>query len=113
VRAERARLLAQQRTAPIPIVVSDIPLLFEAADPAGFDAVVLVDAPEALRRERLLRERGLSPAQADALLGLQLPAGPKRLRSHFVIDNDGSRDTLRERAWQAWRKLISLLRTRA
>ena len=41
------------------IVVSDIPLLFEAADPAAFDAIVLVDAPAAVRRARLLAERGL------------------------------------------------------
>ncbi|HEV8613152.1 MAG TPA: dephospho-CoA kinase [Gemmatimonadales bacterium] len=113
VRAERGRSLEQHRAAPIPIIVSDIPLLFEAADPAGFDAVVLVDAPEALRRERLVRERGLPAQEAEALLGLQLPAGSKRVRSDFVIDNDGTRDALRARAWQVWRKLISLLRERA
>jgi dephospho-CoA kinase len=109
VRAERSRLLAQQTSSRI--IVSDIPLLFEAANPADFDAVVLVDAPEQVRRERLLRERGLSAAEAGALLGLQLPTGPKRLRADFVIDNDGTRDSLRERAWQVWRKLISLART--
>jgi len=113
VRAERAHLLAMMEPGPPGIVVSEIPLLFEAADPAEFDAVILVDAPESLRQERLQRERGLSPSQAEGLLRLQLPSGPKRARSRFVIDNDASRETLRDRAWQVWRKLVSLARERA
>jgi len=95
------------------IVVSDIPLLFEAADPAEFDAVVLVDAPEPQRIGRLMQERGFSREEALALVRLQLPAGPKRLRSDFSIENDQSRELLRDRAWQVWRKLVSLARNRA
>jgi len=113
VRAERARLLASGDGGPHSIVVSEIPLLFEAADPAEFDVVVLVDAPEALRLARLQQERGLSRSEAEALLRLQLPAGPKRERSTFVIDNDASRETLRDRAWRVWRKLVSRARERA
>ena len=113
VQAERRRRLQQSPGDPDQIVVSDIPLLFESSDPAGFDAVVLVDAPESLRRDRLMGERGLARGEAEALLRLQLPAAPKRLRSDFVIDNDQSRDTLRERAWQVWRKLRSRARNRA
>lgn len=113
VRAERQRILEAQQRPKGAIVVSDIPLLFEAADPTGFDAVVLVDAPEPLRLERLRRARGLGEAEALALLRLQLPAGPKRARADFVIENDGSRDTLRTRAWEVWRKLVSRTRNRA
>ena len=113
VRAERARLLAGEAPGPPGIVVSEIPLLFEAADPAEFDAVILVDAPEPLRQERLQRERGLSPSDSEGLLRLQLPSGPKRARSHFVIDNDASHEVLRDRAWRVWRKLVSLARERA
>lgn len=113
VRAERDRLLRLGDGSLVGITVSDIPLLFEAADPAGFDAVVLVDAPEALRLERLQRARGLGRAEAEALLRLQLPAGPKRARSDFVIDNDGSREALRDRAWLVWRKLVARARERA
>ena len=69
VQAERARLLSQAG-AGAEIVVSEIPLLFEAADPAGFDAVVLVDAPEPLRYERLVHSRPLSPHEAAGLLKL-------------------------------------------
>ncbi|MGQ0701816.1 MAG: dephospho-CoA kinase [Gemmatimonadales bacterium] len=113
VLAERERLIEACRHSSCGIIVSDIPLLFEVMDPAGFDAVVLVDAPEPVRLERLRRERGLSPDEARALLGLQLPAGPKRTESDFVIDNDGSRDVLRDRTWLVWRKLVSRARARA
>ena len=92
VEAERRRLLAEARGPADAIVVSDIPLLFEVMDPEGFDAVVLVDAPESLRLERLRRLR----ARAD-----------------FVIDNDSTREALRDRTWLAWRQLRSRARVGA
>jgi dephospho-CoA kinase len=113
VRTERRRLLEQQDRPADAILVSDIPLLFEAADPADFDAVVLVDAPESLRVERLVQQRGLARSEAEALVRLQLPAAEKRLRADLVIENEQSRDVLRERAWEVWRKLRSLARNRA
>lgn len=113
VQAERRRLLEQQDAPAEAILVSDIPLLFEAANPAEFDAVVLVDAPESLRVDRLVQQRGLSRSDAEALLRLQVPAGEKRARSDFVIENDQSREVLRERAWEVWRKLLSRARNRA
>ncbi len=112
VLAERERLLAACREGSSGVVISDIPLLFEVMDPAGFDAVVLVDAPEELRLHRLLEERGIDEAEGRALLGLQLPAGPKRLESDYVIENDGSREALRDHTWAVWRKLVSQARSR-
>jgi dephospho-CoA kinase len=88
------------------IVVSDIPLLFEADDPAGFDAVVLVDAPAEVRRARLA-ERGLSPGEAERLMAAQHPAAAKRARSDFVIDNDGDRATLERAAREVWTALLA------
>jgi dephospho-CoA kinase len=89
------------------IVVSDIPLLFEAADPSAFDVIVLVDAPETLRRSRLLTQRGLSTRDADQMLAAQAPTGPKRERSTYVIDNDGDRATLEARAREVWTQLVA------
>ena len=112
VHAERERLLRDARGRRDEIVVSDIPLLFEVMDPAEFDAVVLVDAPEDCRRERLMRHRGLSREEAGALLAAQLPALGKRPRADFIIDNDAGTEVLRDRAWSVWRKLRSRARTR-
>jgi dephospho-CoA kinase len=89
------------------IVINDIPLLFEVADPAAFDAIVLVDAPEAVRRARLLAQRGLTAEDADRMLGAQAPSGPKRARSTFVIDNDGDRAALEARAHVVWAELVA------
>lgn len=89
------------------VVVSDIPLLFEAADPERFDAVVLVDAPVAVRRARLMAERGLGAAEAEQMLAVQAPSGPKRARSSYVIDNDGDRGRLEERAREVWMRLLA------
>lgn len=113
VEAERQRLLRRAGQARDGVVISDIPLLFEAMDPSKFGAVVLVDAPEAVRLERLAQHRGLSAPEAAALIAAQLPAAEKRARADFIIDNDGSRDLLRERAWQVFRKVLSRARARA
>lgn len=101
----REREMAQARTAGAQVVVHDIPLLFEVLDPAAFDAVVLVDAPAAVRRDRLMRERGLDAAEADALLGAQQDSAGKRPRSTFVIDNAGDLAALEARALDVWRAL--------
>ena len=84
------------------IVVNDIPLLFEVLDPDTFDSVVLVDAPESVRRERLTRERGLSGEDADKLISSQRPSVDKRERSRFVIDNVGALEDLERAAWNVW-----------
>jgi dephospho-CoA kinase len=104
----RAALEAEARGRGDHIVVSDIPLLFEASDPDAFDAVILVDAPAAVRRARLLATRRLDPDDADRMLAAQAPSGPKRARATFVIDNDGDRPALEERTRAVWIELIAL-----
>lgn len=98
VRRRREELLEAARQRGDRMVVSDIPLLFEVLDPDRFDAVVLVDAPPEVRRTRLETQRGLSREEAARMLAAQLPSEPKRRRSHFVIDNDGTLEGLERRA---------------
>jgi len=107
VHRRRLELLAQARARGDRIVVSDIPLLFEADDPAAFDAVVLVDAPEAVRRARLLASRTLSAEEADRLMGAQQPPAPKRLRSDYIIDNDADLAALERAAAAVWQALLA------
>ena len=105
--AERRRaLLAEARRRGDRIVVSDIPLLFEADDPGGFDAVVLVDAPAAVRRARLAA-RGLAAEEIERLMAAQQPAAAKRARSDFVIENDGDRAALERAAREVWAALLA------
>jgi dephospho-CoA kinase len=97
-RQEERRLAARGER----IVVHTIPLLFETGMDDWFDVVVLVDAPAELRRQRMLATRELPVAEADAIIAAQLPAAQKRPRSHYVIDNDGTLEQLRERAEDVW-----------
>ena len=107
VHRRRQALLAAARARGDRIVVSDIPLLFESADPAEFDAIVLVDAPEAVRRARLLATRPLPPEEADRLMAVQLPSTPKRARSDYVIENDGDLPALERAASAVWDALLA------
>lgn len=93
-----------------PIVVSDIPLLYEVGLQDEFDVVVLVDAPASLRVERMVRERGLAVEQAERMVDAQMPAERKRELADVVIDNSGSRGELELRASQVWRSLRKRVR---
>lgn len=88
------------------MIVCDIPLLFEKGMQDAFDAVVLVDAPEDERLRRLTTTRGLTQAEALAMMRAQLPSAPKRARADFVIDNSGTLDALEERADTVWDALL-------
>ena len=105
VHQRRLELVEQARLRGDRIVVSEIPLLFEAADPAAFDAVILVDAPEALRRQRLLASRALTAKEVDRLMAAQKGSAAKRQRSDFVIDNDGDPVSLERSAASVWKAL--------
>jgi dephospho-CoA kinase len=105
VRQAAAALIDDARRAGARLVVSDIPLLFEADDPDRFDAVVLVDAPPAVRRERLMRNRALSAEEADRMMAAQMPSADKRARSSYVIDNATDIASLERAAWAVWTEL--------
>jgi dephospho-CoA kinase len=103
----RRRDLAEAEARGDRIVVHDIPLLFESGDPSEFDATVLVDAPEPLRRARLLATRDLAPGDAERMIAIQLPSAAKRARSDYVIDNDADLATLERRARAVWNALLA------
>ena len=106
VAARRRELVQAARQRGDRIVVSEIPLLFEADDPTGFDAIVLVDAPETVRRARLA-ERGLSAGEAERLMAAQQPAADKRAGSDYVIDNSGDLTALEQSARAVWQALLA------
>jgi dephospho-CoA kinase len=95
------------------IVVNDIPLLFETLEPAAFDAVVLVDAPESLRMTRIVEGRGLSAAEARQIMAAQWPAERKRAwrdsagRGPLIIENSSDLATLERRARVVWDDLAT------
>lgn len=105
VHRRRLKLLEEARARGDRIVVSDIPLLFEVDDPASFDAVVLVDARDSIRRTRLVN-RGLTISEAERMMEAQLASASKRSRSDYVIDNDGDLPALERAAALVWQSLL-------
>jgi dephospho-CoA kinase len=89
------------------VVICDVPLLFEAHLEDSVDHIVIVDAPAAVRRERLIRDRGLSAADADAMIAAQMPSEDKRARADDILDNSGSRDALRDQVDALWQRLTA------
>jgi len=89
------------------IVVCDIPLLFETGLERDCDVVLLVDAPEALRRERLMRDRALTAEQATAMIRSQMPSELKRARADYVIENTGTTEELRHRVDDVWSRIAA------
>ncbi|MBX3133839.1 MAG: dephospho-CoA kinase [Gemmatimonadaceae bacterium] len=103
----RRAALARLRASGATVVVCDIPLLFEAGLESAVDRIILVDAPAAVRKERLIRDRGLSPAEADAMIAAQMPPESKRAQAHHLLDNSGSREALDAQVDALWAELTA------
>ena len=97
--------LAAARARGVPIVLCDIPLLFEANLAGDADSVILVDAPPGVRLDRLEHTRTLNRATAQAMIEAQMPSKEKRALADFVIDNDASIETLRANVDAVWRSV--------
>lgn len=80
----RRTFLADNAAAPL--IVFDIPLLFEKAGQHGLDAVLVVSAPAELQRERVLARPGMTAEKFAQILQLQVPDADKRERADYVID---------------------------
>lgn len=83
-RAER-RFVALARARRAPLVVLDIPLLFESGGVERCDFVLVVSAPLRLQRERVMRRAGMSESRFADILRAQLPDREKRRRADFVV----------------------------
>jgi dephospho-CoA kinase len=86
VRLAETKFLQEAERAGAPIVVLDIPLLFESGSDNRVDATVVVSAPAEMQRARVL-ERGVSLERLEALLARQTPDTEKRQRADFVVDS--------------------------
>ena len=93
VNREREKFLAAH--AAEPLVVLDIPLLFEKGGWNNVDKIAVVSAPPEVQRERVLARPGMTFDKFCRILKLQIPDEEKRARADFVISTGGNFATTR------------------
>ncbi|MEX2502507.1 MAG: dephospho-CoA kinase [Trueperaceae bacterium] len=110
-RVARSREVEDRRLAqadpPPPMIVHDVPLLFETGMDRQMDAVVVVDAPRPLRLHRLAARSGWGEAEIARREAAQWSGARKRAGADLVIDNDASEAILRERVREVWVRLTT------
>jgi dephospho-CoA kinase len=101
------RIVALEEAAPgaDDVVVHDIPLLAESGRGDTFDAVIVVDVPDEIRIERMVRDRGWTREDAESRIAAQAPREDRLAIATHVIDNGGTRDELRARVAQVYDEL--------
>lgn len=107
VRDSRERFLRRHRSRPL--VVFDIPLLFETHGEKSVDGVVVVSAPAWKQRARVLARPGMTPAKFKRIRRLQMPDAEKRRRADHVIDTGTTYDRTRAQV----RRLVACLTGKA
>jgi len=95
VRSSEKRFLADAERNGAAVAVLDIPLLFETGGEKRCDAVVVVSAPAAVQRARVLARPGMTEQKFAAILAKQMADAEKRTRADFVVDTSKGFDAAR------------------
>lgn len=95
VRADADRFVELHRTRGTPLVLLDIPLLFETGGTDRVDRIVVVTAPADVQRRRVLSRPAMTGEKLDSILGSQVPDAEKRRKADYVIDTSGGMDAAR------------------
>jgi dephospho-CoA kinase len=93
--ASRKKFLEEAEASGAPVVVMDIPLLYETGGEKRVDAVVVVSTDAATQRERILARGTMTSEALDGILARQLPDAEKRKRADFVVDTSHGLDPVR------------------
>jgi dephospho-CoA kinase len=110
VTASRQKFLTEAAACGAPVVVVDIPLLFETEAESRCDAVVVVSAPAEMQRARAFGRPGMTEEKFAALLAKQMPDAEKRRRADFVVDSSQVFDHTRAQIRDILRNVATMRR---
>jgi dephospho-CoA kinase len=104
----KSRLQTELAAIKTPMVIVDVPLLFEVGWDKCCAAVIVVYVTEAVQMLRLRRRDGLDAIAARAALRAQMPLEKKKELGQFVIDNSASMAQTLDQVQDTWRALQKL-----
>lgn len=111
--ASRQKFFAEAEAAKAPVVVLDIPLLFETGGEKRMDAVVVVSTSPELQRQRVLARGTMDEAKLDAIIAKQTPDAEKRKRADFVVDTSHGLDPVRAQITHILAEVVKMPQRRA
>ena len=104
----RARVVEILAAAPDgTVIVQDVPLLVETGQMGSYDLVVVVEAPQDVRVDRLVRDRGMPAEQARARMAAQATDAERRAAADVVLVNDGTPADLAAQVDRLWTERIT------
>jgi dephospho-CoA kinase len=111
--ASRQKFLDDAERSGAPVVVMDIPLLFETGGEKRVDAVVVVTTSPENQRERILARGTMTSEALDAIIARQLPDAEKRKRADFVVDTSHGLDPVRSQIRDILQQVAKMPRRRS
>lgn len=111
--ASRQKFFADAEAAKAPVVVLDIPLLFETGGEKRVDAVVVVSTSPELQRQRVLERGTMDEAKLDAIIAKQTPDAEKRKRADFVVDTSHGLEPVRAQIKHILAEVVKMPQRRA
>jgi len=110
--AGRQKFFADAEQARKPVVVVDVPLLYETGGEKRVDAVVVVTTSPELQRERVLARGTMDAAKLDSIIARQMPDAEKRKRADFVVDTSHGLDPVRAQIQDILAAVVKIPRRR-
>ncbi|WP_311488425.1 dephospho-CoA kinase [uncultured Corynebacterium sp.] len=107
IRERTLERFAQARTEAVPVLVYDMPLLIENGEYKKMDHVLVVDAADEIRIDRLVNSRGLDEDDARRRIAAQISREERLAAADSVVDNSGTRDQLVQQVDTFWEQVVA------